>query len=165
MRQFLSVTEFCAYYSNAGVTQKFIAPGHPATNSFAERNMQTLKRRLKYIPDGPVLERLQKILMFYRATHLASGKSPSELFLNHQIRLDAIFPAANQSFASNMSYTPKPCFRFQLAVERVQTPILDIWYFENVVQILGSHHYLVKVGRRRKLKRHISINSRRQVSV
>ena len=150
--------EFRAYCSNAGIIQKFIAPGHPATNGLAERNVQTLKRRLKCMPDGPIQDRLQKILAFYRATPLASGKSPSELYLNRQIRLrlDAIFPAPNQSDTPRRPTAQIPCPRSLLVGERVQTRILDTWYFGTVTEVLGSRHYIVKLDRGRKLKRHIN---------
>lgn len=89
--------EFRSYCHNAGVMQKFIASGHPATNGFVEKNVQILKRRLKCMPDGPIHKKLHKLLLYYRATPLASGKSPSELYLNRQIRLrlNAIFPKAD----------------------------------------------------------------------
>ncbi|XP_008484885.1 uncharacterized protein K02A2.6-like, partial [Diaphorina citri] len=46
--------EFHAYCSNHGIFQKFIAPGHPATNGLAERNVQTLKHRLKAVSNEPM---------------------------------------------------------------------------------------------------------------
>lgn len=43
---FVSET-FKEFYKKNGIFQKLIAPGHPATNGLAERNIQTLKQRLK----------------------------------------------------------------------------------------------------------------------
>ncbi|UYV60963.1 hypothetical protein LAZ67_1002929 [Cordylochernes scorpioides] len=42
----------------------------------------------------PIHQKIQKILLRYRATPLASGRSPSEMYLNRQIRikLDAMRP-------------------------------------------------------------------------
>ena len=36
-----------------GIRQKLIAPGHPATNGLAERNVQTLKQRLRAMVSDP----------------------------------------------------------------------------------------------------------------
>ncbi|UYV79172.1 hypothetical protein LAZ67_17001347 [Cordylochernes scorpioides] len=38
---------FSNYCLENGIRQKFIAPGYPATNGLAERNVQTLKNKLK----------------------------------------------------------------------------------------------------------------------
>jgi transposase InsO family protein len=45
--------EFKSYWGQNGIFQKFIAPGHPATNGLAERNVQTLKIRLKAVTNEP----------------------------------------------------------------------------------------------------------------
>lgn len=78
-------SDFEAYCKDRGIFQKFIAPGHPATNGLAEQNVQTIKHRLRT---------LQEISFRYRATPLICGKSPSELYLNRQIRtqLNALKP-------------------------------------------------------------------------
>ncbi|UYV79912.1 hypothetical protein LAZ67_18001028, partial [Cordylochernes scorpioides] len=87
---------FPNYCLENGIRQKFIAPGHPATNGFAERNVQTLKNKLKSMinENVPIHQKIQKILLRYRATPLASGRSPSEMYLNRQIhiKLDAMRP-------------------------------------------------------------------------
>ncbi|UYV73840.1 hypothetical protein LAZ67_11001074, partial [Cordylochernes scorpioides] len=87
---------FSNYCLENGIRQKFIAPGHPATNGLAERNVQTLKNKLKSMinENVPIHQKIQKILLRYRATPLASGRSPSEMYLNRQIRikLDAMRP-------------------------------------------------------------------------
>nr|XP_014288159.1 uncharacterized protein LOC106688283 [Halyomorpha halys] len=93
--------EFSTYCTENGIFQKFIAPEHPATNGLAERNVQTLKNRLKSAANGtcPIKEKIQKILFRYRATPLACGKSPAEMYLHRKmiIRLDAIFPYTPQT--------------------------------------------------------------------
>ncbi|KAI5731266.1 hypothetical protein M8J77_007169 [Diaphorina citri] len=93
--------EFHAYCSNHGIFQKFIAPGHPATNGLAERNVQTLKHRLKAVSNErmSMQMKVQNILLRYRATPLSCGKSPAELYLNRKlrIRMDAIFPYRPQT--------------------------------------------------------------------
>ncbi|CAB0016480.1 unnamed protein product, partial [Nesidiocoris tenuis] len=92
--------EFKQFCSTAGITQKFIAPGHPATNGLAERNVQTLKHRLAAMENetSSMRKKIFEILFRYRATPLINGKTPSELFLNRQIRirLDALNPAIKE---------------------------------------------------------------------
>ncbi|XP_065204105.1 uncharacterized protein K02A2.6-like [Planococcus citri] len=74
---------FSNYCKNRSISQKFIAPGHPATNGLAERTIQTLKKRLSSADNlQPMKERLQQILMRYPATPLRNGKSPAKLYLN-----------------------------------------------------------------------------------
>ena len=72
-------TEFKNYCSTSGISQRLIAPGYPATNRLAERNVQTLKQHLKAMlkEPGAVQEKVQRILFRYRATPLFCGKSQS----------------------------------------------------------------------------------------
>ena len=92
--------EFQKFCSGSGIFQKFIAPGHPPTNGLAERNVQTLKKRLLAMTNEQLSmrEKIREILFRYRATPLKSGKSPAELYLNRQIRiqLDAFKPTKFQ---------------------------------------------------------------------
>ncbi|UYV69320.1 hypothetical protein LAZ67_6003241 [Cordylochernes scorpioides] len=64
---------FSNYCLENGIRQNFIAPGHPATNGLAERNVQTLKNKLKYMinENVPIHKKIKKILLRYRATPLA----------------------------------------------------------------------------------------------
>nr|CAH7754491.1 unnamed protein product [Callosobruchus chinensis] len=140
------------------MSQKLIAPGHPVTNGLAERNIQTLKRRLKTASNNPrpLAYKLQDIMLNYRATPLACGKSPAELYLQRRlrIRLDAIKP----NITSN--YLP-PCEtvrQFQVG-ERVQARIhfnnQDTWQFGHILKKLGYRHYIVKLDSGRTIKRHL----------
>jgi len=92
--------EFKVFCTACEIFQKFIAPGHSATNGLAERNVQTFKRHLTSVMNEPglLLEKIRKIVFRYRATPLANGKSPAELYLNRQIRieLDALLPKRRQ---------------------------------------------------------------------
>lgn len=67
----LKFIDFC---KQNGITQKFLPPGHPATNGLA------------------------KILFYLRVTPLNTGKSPAENFfgLKLRTRLDVIKPKAPQ---------------------------------------------------------------------
>lgn len=65
---------------NATIFQSdVIAPGHPATNGLAERNVQTLKYKLKATANdtSSMHDKVQNILCRYMATPLACGKSPA----------------------------------------------------------------------------------------
>ncbi|KAI5753467.1 hypothetical protein M8J77_000457 [Diaphorina citri] len=147
--------EFHAYCSNHGIFQKFIAPGHPATNGLAERNVQTLKHRLKAVSNEPMSMQMkvQNILLRYRATPLSCGKSPAELYLNRKlrIRMDAIFPYRPQ----HSKLESKPVRSLQVG-ERVQVRILSQWQFGEVNKKLGNRHYLVTLDSGRTIKRHIN---------
>ncbi|GBN06697.1 Uncharacterized protein K02A2.6 [Araneus ventricosus] len=79
--------EFKYFCCMNGIKQKFIAPGHPVTNELAERNVQTLKDKLKLMTSEnlPIHLKVQRILFRYRATPLANGKSPAEMYLNRKI--------------------------------------------------------------------------------
>ncbi|XP_017304557.1 uncharacterized protein K02A2.6-like, partial [Diaphorina citri] len=105
--------QFHTYCTDRGIFQKFIAPGHPATNGLAERNVQTLKNRLKTMAQDstPLHVKLQEILLRYRATPLACGKTPAELYLkrNVRIRLDAVFP-----------YRPQPTSDYSKPIRSLQ---------------------------------------------
>ncbi len=153
--------EFRTFCHEHGITNKYIAPNHPATNGLAERNVQTLKRRLKAIENesGSIQEKIQRILLKYRATPLASGKSPAENYLNRKIRLrmDAIFPA----IPKQSQPSPLPS-RILHEGDRVQARMFDpkkhrlVWEFGKVQRQLGSRHYLIQLDNGRTLKRHIN---------
>ncbi|KAI5726273.1 hypothetical protein M8J77_026262 [Diaphorina citri] len=153
--------QFHTYCTDRGIFQKFIAPSHPATNRLAERNVQTLKNRLKTMAQDstPLHIKLQEILLRYRATPLplACGKTPAELYLkrNVRIRLDAVFP-----------YRPQPTSDYSKLIrslqegERVQVRLFlhnkYTWEFGTVTKCLGTRHYLVMLDTGRTIKRHIN---------
>lgn len=150
--------EFRTYCTTQGMFQKFIAPGHPATNGLAERNIQTFKNRLKALTNdpAPLQRKVQKILLRYRATPLACGKSPAELYLHRKIkiRLDAIFPYHPQAIKE-----PTHPARSLREGERVQARLFidnsPIWKFGKIEKKLGGLHYLVRLDTGRMIKRHI----------
>lgn len=151
--------EFHTYCKDRGIFQKFIAPGHPATNGLAERNIQTLKNRLRTMAQDttPIHIKLQDILLRYRATPLACGKTPAELYLKRKmrIRLDAVFP-----------YRPQPTSDYSKPVrsfkegERVQVRLFVhnkyTWEFGTIIKCLGTRHYMVLLDTGRQLRRHIN---------
>ncbi|CAL1269404.1 unnamed protein product [Larinioides sclopetarius] len=141
--------EFKYFCRMNGIRQKFIAPGHPATNGLAERNFQTLKDRLKLMSSEnvPINLKVQRILFRYRATPLANGKSPAEMYLNRKIRirLDAMFPF---------------CERKSEQLIKPSTRIIKVgrkdWKLGVVTQKLCHLHYIVKLDDGREVKRHIN---------
>ncbi|BES92812.1 Hypothetical Protein NTJ_05622 [Nesidiocoris tenuis] len=150
--------EFKQFCSTAGITQKFIAPGHPATNGLAERNVQTLKHRLAAMENetSSMRKKIFEILFRYRATPLINGKTPSELFLNRQIRirLDALKPAIKEHASD-----PKIPARQLDVGDRVQARYYSNnkqqWRPGVIIDKLGQLHYTVKLDDGYSFKRHI----------
>jgi len=150
--------EFQQFCKKAGIFCKFIAPGHPATNGLAERNVQTLKKRLAAMQEEPesIHRKVREILFRYRATPLNNQKTPAEQYLQRNIRihLDALKPIKLQS---NWTTTEKTR---QVSVgERVQaryyTPNKHQWKFGTIIRKFGRLHYLVKLDNGYIFKRHI----------
>ncbi|XP_062541104.1 uncharacterized protein K02A2.6-like [Armigeres subalbatus] len=94
--QFTSA-EFQRFLKINGVFHKMGAPYHPATNGQAERFIQTFKNKMKALncDKSKMHSELCNILLSYRKTiHQATGKSPSMMLFNRQIRsrLDLMVP-------------------------------------------------------------------------
>lgn len=152
-------SEFQQFCKQVGIFQKFIAPGHPATNGLAERNVQTLKRRLKAMESDsrPVRVKVREILFRYRATPMNNGKTPSEQYLNRQIRiqLDAIKPIEH-----NPSSADK-CKARQLSVGdrvlvRYYSKNKSLWRLGTIRKKFGHLHYWVRLDNGFEFKRHIN---------
>lgn len=151
--------QFKLYCMKNGIFQKFIAPGHPATNGLAERHVQTLKARLKAMVDEPLLmkTKVREILFRYRATPLCNNKTPAEMYLQRNIRiqLDAIRP---------MKYVPNTDREIQsrqLNVgDRVQVRCYiknqAIWKLGTIIRKFGKLHYQVTLDDGYTFKRHIN---------
>lgn len=150
--------EFSSFCDNAGIFQKFIAPGHPATNGLAERNVQTLKQRLASMSSdtSAISIKLREILFKYRATPLQNGKTPSEQYLGRQIRtkLDTLKPKHLEK-----STAPEISVRQLSEGDRVQsrcyTSNKSSWKYGVVVKKLGRLHYIVKLDEGMLIKRHL----------
>lgn len=155
--------EFTSFCKTSGIFQKFIAPGHPATNGLAERNVQTLKHKIlaSSSEDKSIQNIVQEILFRYRATPLICGKTPAELYLQRKlrIRLDAIFPYKPEKSDANVPVGEKTVRKLQLG-ERVQVRFFEnnknIWKFGEVLKVFGNRHYLIKLDNGRIIKRHIN---------
>lgn len=150
--------EFIQFCKNNGIFQKFIAPGHPATNGLAERYIQILKRKLKAMEHDPgtITSKIENILFRFRATPLQCGKSPSELYLNRQIRtkLDLLLLShICRKYIQNHDVR-------QLCVgDRVQSRAyggVQHWKFGTITKKLGQLHYMVHLDEGFHIKRHIT---------
>lgn len=62
------------------------APYHPQSNGLAERAVRTIKFGLAKLTGGDLGKRLAQLLINYRRTPLACGKSPGEILLGYRIR-------------------------------------------------------------------------------
>ncbi|XP_054259670.1 uncharacterized protein LOC128984379 [Macrosteles quadrilineatus] len=147
--------QFC---KEGGIFQKFTAPGHPATNGLAERNIQTLKNRLFTMIEEPftMKQKVREILFRYRATPLASGKTPSEPFLNRQIRikLDALKPPKHQK--SSIQHTKARQYKVGDRVQaRYYSNNKNLWKPGTIIEKYGLLHYLIRLDSGYIFKRHI----------
>lgn len=151
--------QFKSFCASNGIFQKFCAPGHPATNGLAERNVQTLKNRLKAMTDEPLsmIQKVREIMFRYRATPLANNSTPAEQYLNRKIRitLDAIRPTKltynkqNDVKVRNLSVGDTVQARYY-AQNKPQ------WKLGTIVKKLGKLHYVVKLDTGYTFKRHIN---------
>lgn len=150
--------EMRKFYAEAAIFPKYIAPGHPATNGLAERSIQTLKKRLISMQNEPfsMRHKVREILFRYRATPLASGKTPADAYLHRSIRiqLDVLKPTQMQ---------PSICYDAaarQLSVgDRVQARYYannkQQWRFGTIINKFGHLHYMVRLDSGYTFKRHI----------
>ena len=73
-------SEFEQFLSQNGTQHQRSAPYHPVSNGMAERGVQILKQDLKKITNGPIEERLAKVLFNYRITPQSTTRtSPTQL--------------------------------------------------------------------------------------
>lgn len=151
--------EFKEFCQRNGINQRWIAPGHPATNGQAERYCQTLKTKLKCMmhePSGSLHEKLHSFLLRYRVTPLACGKSPAELLFRRNLRtkLDLIRPQTY--YLKNKTEQPNFNKHFNMG-DRVQSRNYSgsmIWKYGTVVKCLGRLHYLIELDDGYIIKRH-----------
>ncbi|CAB4021716.1 Transposon Tf2-6 poly, partial [Paramuricea clavata] len=107
--------EFQKFLNDDNIQHTTTAPGHPATNGLAERNVGNFKDKLKKMGDSgePLQTKLDRFLLTYRATPTGLGKSPSELLMNRQPRIRLSALRAKQSknevkiFQDNLDNQPK----------------------------------------------------------
>ena len=150
--------KFKSYLASLGITQKFTAPYHPATNGLAERMVQTLKKALRAMRQDNLSrsEELYKLLLQYRKmNHSVTGESPAKLMLGHEIRtkIDLIKP----EFTSLTNFTRDNKVRTVEIGSRVSVRDYynEKWKFGKVIERIGLLHYIIQLDDNRKWKRHI----------
>ena len=150
------MTNWCTTH---GIFQKFIAPGHPATNGLAERYVRTLKTKLNSMKaDGQsLLQKVENILILYRATPLTNGLSPAEQYLGRRfrIRLDAIKPYHEIRNSIHKSYPQRHFSVGDRVMSRTYINNKDTWSLGTVSKKLGILHYMVTLDNGYVYKRHI----------
>lgn len=151
--------EFRTFCKQIGSFQKFIAPGHPATNGLAERTIQTIKRRLSAMTGSPlpIKEKLREILFRYRATPLADNQSPAEKFLKRKIRisLDALRPTQHTRNSAPIKVARQLRVGDRV-LARYYQPNKQLWQLGTILEKFGQLHYQVKLDNGNQIKRHIN---------
>ncbi|XP_053698835.1 uncharacterized protein K02A2.6-like [Sabethes cyaneus] len=150
--------EFQRFLKMNGVYHKMGAPYHPATNGQAERFIQTFKAKLKSLKCNRTTmhAELCNILLAYRKTvHPATGKSPSAMLFNRQIRsrLDLLIPdptAVSKQVKGNVRDLPEGA---RVAARDYLDK--DKWKFGTVSEKLGKLHYNIQLDDGRSWKRHV----------
>lgn len=154
--------EFQNFLKMNGIYHKKSAPYHPATNGQAERNVQTIKNKLKTIncDRSDIKKELCKILLNYRRTpHATTGESPAFLMLNREVRtrLDIMVPKERiEQVSSEVVTTNLRKIEINARVSVRNYTGNDKYQFGTVIEVLGSLHYLVKLDDGRIWKRHIN---------
>lgn len=153
--------EFQQFLKMNGIIHKRSAPYHPATNGQAERNVQTFKNKLTTMNcnRADIKKVLAQILLNYRRTpHATTGKSPSSLMFNREIRTRLDFMIPKQSIEDD-SVKPNQFTVRKLNVnDRVSARDYthgDKYQFGIIIEVLGKLHYMVKLDDGRIWKRHI----------
>ena len=152
--QFVS-EEFTSFLTSCGISHSKTAPYHPATNSEAERFVQTLKNFLKtFNPNNLNLEMsVQGFLLKYRTTpHSTTNVSPSELLNKRQIRnvLDLVKPSVCDRVSSKVKKPNTVVRSFNIGdkvMVRRHSGVVK-WICGVVIEILGDLHYMINVDGR-----------------
>ena len=149
--------EFQKFLRLNGVFHKMGAPYHPSTNGQAERFIQTFKNKMKALRCDKVgmHKELCNILLNYRKTiHPTTGKSPSMMLFNRQIRsrLDLMLPSSECSDKVDTKVRSIPEGGRVAARDFLDS---EKWKYGYVVEKLGKLHYNVQLDDNRIWKRHI----------
>lgn len=141
-----------------GISQKFLAPYHPATNVQAERYVQMIKAALRKMNDPKKVKGdVQTILFQYRnMPHPYTSVTPAELFLGRRVRcrLDLLKPNIKMTHGESNAHLSVKSFQVGQGVIVRNYDKKAKWFFGKVQKILGKLHYEIELDDGRIWKRH-----------
>ena len=160
-RQFKS-HEILEFFKSNGITCKFTAPYHPATNGQAERYVQILKQKLRAMMDDPqpLNVKLARLLMQHRkCPSSTTGLSPAELMFKRPLRtrIDLVKDDFCKDASENVTTKKSTqCTKEFKIGDRVQVRWYDgtKWKFGNICGRKGVLHYEITVDGQ-KIRRHV----------
>lgn len=170
--QFRSV-DFKFFLDSNGITHKFSAPYHPATNGQAERYVQTIKRGLRIAMNEPgdLNSKLCRLLMTYRKTpNSSTGISPSELLFKREIRtrIDLVKRDLLEGRTKERQNAMNLNFRNFHVGEKVQARFYDNktckWKFGIIWSRKGDLHYEVMIDGQKHVQHVDQVRLRRNLT-
>ena len=154
-----TATEFEQFCTSNGILHCSSAAYKPSTNGQAERVVQILKSAIKqaHLTNADVDTVIANHLLVYRTTpHSTTGEPPSLLLMGRRLRnrLDLRTPSLEthveaRQYGTMVSRTACRGFRKFNDGDSVLAPNFGRggkWVHEVVTEVLGSHHYIVKVA-------------------
>lgn len=154
-------SKFQDFLKMNGIKHQMGAPYHPSTNGLAERLVYTLKHKLKAInchPDDYEKEIATMLLKYRKTVHPSTGKSPSMLMFNRQIRcrLDFMLPRiGNKASTSEIKGKVKSFEINDKVLARNYRDSNLKWVCGTIIQKMGKLHYMIKLNDGRIWKRHV----------
>ncbi|XP_054284384.1 uncharacterized protein K02A2.6-like [Macrosteles quadrilineatus] len=151
---------FNQFLQACGVTHKFSAPYHPATNGQAERFVQTVKKQLIAMENdgGDLHFKINHILMSLRNATNATGSSAYELMFGRRIRTRLDLMKKPQDHTEMPDGCTKIKREFRVG-DRVQVRNFGKdgkWKFGNVRRREGLVHYQIEMDNGQVWRRHIN---------
>ncbi|XP_054272605.1 uncharacterized protein K02A2.6-like [Macrosteles quadrilineatus] len=151
---------FNQFLQACGVTHKFSAPYHPATNGQAERFVQTVKKQLIAMENdgGDLHFKINHILMSLRNATNATGSSAYELMFGRRIRtrLDLMKKPQDHTEMPDGCTKIKREFRVGDRVQMRNFGKDGKWKFGNVRRREGLVHYQIEMDNGQVWRRHIN---------
>ncbi|XP_054263322.1 uncharacterized protein K02A2.6-like [Macrosteles quadrilineatus] len=151
---------FNQFLQACGVTHKFSAPYHPATNGQAERFVQTVKKQLIAMENdgGDLHFKINHMLMSLRNATNATGSSAYELMFGRRIRTRLDLMKRPQDHTEMPDGCTKIKREFRVG-DRVQVRNFGKdgkWKFGNIRRREGLVHYQIEMDNGQVWRRHIN---------
>ena len=160
--------KFTRFLKKNGVKHIRVAPYHAASNSLAERMVQSFKNHMKACKGSKlsIQQRIEKFLLTYQSTkHPTTGRTPASLFLGHELRtrLSLLRPNVGEKVMDSQAkqkatHDVHLKFREFYPGDRVLVKDLrkeDTWWPGLVAEQNGPRSYVVVLNDGRVWKRHI----------